>query len=730
MNRQVELVLGCVVSVLVSTAAAEPYVVPFGNNLHYALRPLANGVVRVTCGGYDEPEESLLERYGLVDALPEAKDATLEGRKLSFRGVELEVGEKGELTLVKCGDVLMRTSADFVPATAPTLHRNTGFTFSTVLAPGEHIVGGGDGQRSRIALNGASGQLWIGNGGCHVPQPFYMSSRGWGVFFNTTRRFFWDIDKYAKNKAQFVVKKQMLDCWIFTGGFYSMIDAYTQMTGRPHLPPEKSFGIWFIPFYGSDINAIQFLAAGMRERKIPCDNISLEPGWMEKDYDQSTARDWSRMRFLGCDASLWRGPARTLTRTMHGMGYNLGLWFCCQWDFTYEEERRVPASKRKVESLPVVDAAVIPPGGFVDARIGYQTRQDAVTDPERPYFEHMKKFVVEDDVDYFKLDGCCIQSEFPDRLYGNGKTDEEMHNVAFQLEAKQTFGDFEAAVTNKRAYGIYPFGTVGVQRYAGTWSGDAGGGLGPMTGILNASLCGHALSACDINNKTVEGLHMGLLLPWSLVDAWYSTQYPGFMHKEIDDLFREYANLRMSLIPYFYSLSWAAHKTGKPIARPLCLDWPELDAVYAINDQFMLGDSLMVSVYRKDGRIFMPKGKWCDFWTGKIYEGTDDYVSVPVPANRGGHLLLREGALIPTMPPALFVTPGKLDSVEWLVFPSERETSFSLYMDDGVTREYQKGLFAEQRVTQKAGKLSFGRIEGAACFLEKARHTTRKVGQR
>ena len=713
-----------------SIAFASTLTVPFGKNLHYTLRPYEGGVVRITCGGYDEPEESLLERYGFIDELADDGSAKLDGRTLRFAGCELTVGENGGLTLVRDGVIMLQTASDFVPATAPTLHRNAGFTFAAALADGEHIIGGGDSQRNHLELNGHSGQLWIGTNGCHIPQPFYMSSKGWGFLFNTTRRLFWDVGCAAKGEAHFSVKRQMLDGWLFTGGFYAMIDAYTQMTGRPHLPPEKSFGIWMIPFYGSDINAIQFLAAGLREKRIPCDNISLEPGWMEKDYDQSVDRDWSRMRFLGCDATMWRGPARILTNLLHSNGYNFGLWFNCQWDFTYEEERRVPVEKRKPEPLPIASGAPVPEGGFTDMRIGWQTRQDKITKVDEPYFKHMRKFAVEDGVDYFKLDGCCIQSEFPDRLYGNGKTDEEMHNLAFLLEAKQTFGDFEVAVTNKRGYGIFPCGTVGVQRYAGTWTGDAGGGIMPMTGILQNSICGHSLSTCDIDHGNVQGIHMGLLLPWSLVDAWCSTMYPGYMNPEIDGMFREYANLRMTLVPYLYSLCRQATQTGKPMVRPLCLEWPDLGAVYAIRDQFMLGDSLMVSVYRKDGRLFLPRGKWCDFWTGKVYEGVDDYVSVPVPANRGGHLLLREGALIPTMPPALFVTPGKLDSVEWLVFPSERETSFSLYMDDGVTREYQKGLFAEQRVTQKAGKLSFGRIEGTACFLEKARHTTRKVGQR
>lgn len=712
-----------------ATAFSEAFVIPFGtNNLHYTLRPLSNGAVRITCGGYDEPEESLLERYALIDPLPEASDAKLVGRRLDFRGWSLSVGEDGSLCVSKGGKVLMTTAADHLPATAPTLHRNAGFTFSAKLADGEKIVGGGDAQRTRIALNGASGQLWIGNRGCHVPQPFYMSNRGWGVFFNTTRRLFWDVDRYAGDRARFIVKKQMLDAWLFTGGFYAMIDAYTQLTGRVHLPPEKSFGIWMVPFYGSDVNAVQFLTSGLRERKIPCDNISLEPGWMEVDYDQSVTRDWSRMRFLGCDAPMWRGPARILTNLMHSNGFNFGLWFCCQWDLTHEEERRVPASKRKVEKLPVVDGAPVPDGGFVDTRIGYQTRQDKITDPDKAYFDHMKKFAVQDGVDYFKLDGCCLQSEFPDRLYGNGKTDEEMHNLAFQLEAKQTFGDFEMAVTNKRAYGIYPFGTVGVQRYAGTWSGDAGGGLSPMTGILNASLCGHSLSTCDIENRNVQGIHMGMLLPWTLVDSWCGTMYPGFMNEKIDGIFREYANLRMTLVRYLYSLCREAARSGRPIARPLCLEYPEAETTYSVRDQFMMGDALLVSVYRKDESVFLPRGRWYDYWTGKTYEGADAYVHVPVPKDRGGHLFVREGGLVPTVPVSQYIRPGKLDSVEWLVFPSEKETYFDLYCDDGVTREYKKGAYAVQRVFQKNGKLSFGKIEGDGRFLKNVRHKVRLLG--
>ena len=109
---------------------AKPFIVPLDGNLHYTLSPCAGGAVRITCGGYDEPEETLLERYGLVEDLPEAQDAKLDGRTLTFAGRMLTIGSKGELALSKNGRVLMQTAPDHVPATAPTLHRNAGYTFA------------------------------------------------------------------------------------------------------------------------------------------------------------------------------------------------------------------------------------------------------------------------------------------------------------------------------------------------------------------------------------------------------------------------------------------------------------------------------------------------------------------------------------------------------------------------------------------------------------------------
>jgi len=165
-----------------------------------------------------------------------------------------------------------------------------------------------------------------------------------------------------------------------------------------------------------------------------------------------------------------------------------------------------------------------------------------------------------------------------------------------------------------------------------------------------------------------------------------------------------------------------AHETGRPIVRPLCLEWPEVAATYAVTNQFLVGRDLLVSARPAAGRVFLPKGRWYDWWTHRVVEGRDDWMVVPVPAGKGGHLFVREGAVIPTVQSADFIVPGKLDAVTWLVFPSEEETSFDLYHDDGLTRRWQHGDFAKQRVVQKSGKLTFGAVVGAARFLKNVKH--------
>ena len=688
-----------------------------GDSLALTVTAYSDGFIRLQAHGYDRPAESLLERYGFLNELPAEPAAQMTGNRFELPGgVALELDGHGGWKLWRDGVKLTATGPDTRIATAPTVHRNQGCQLDLELAPDEKLIGFGDQTRTRFLLNGQKDALWIRYPSKHVPVPFLMSNRGYGIFFNTTRRLCFDVGVTDPAVARFAVAKDFLDIIVIVGASYDeLIEKYTRLTGRPALPPLKSFGLWLLFHSRATGHDVLTIAKTLRDEGIPCDNLSLEPAWMQQEYDFSANKEWSAERFRGCGhgSSYRAGPAH-LIQALKRMGYDLGLWLCSDWDFTWEEERRrsdagksdtAEAGSARLAGLELshVDETVAHGAVYLDKN----------TIRDQPWFEHLKKFVT-DGVRFFKLDPAVLINEFPDRLYGNGRHDDEMHNMAFMLCSKQMARDFES-FTNRRYYGISIAGWAGFQRFPGTWAGDTGGGRQSMTGILQDAIVGHACATCDMNTQEVAGIHMGFLLPWALINSWSYFHYPGYQGDTFNQIFRDYASLRMRLLPYYYSLAYRSTQTGMAIARPLCLVHPEADQAYSELQEFYLGDGLLATVYQDD--VMLPPGRWFDFWNGTLITGAWQRQAVPVPANRGGHLLVREGALIPTVPVQLHVGAAEWSTITWLLFPGPRPTSFTLYLDDGDSLGHRQGEYAKVTLTCTPVKdrceLTWGPVEGS-----------------
>ena len=148
--------------------------------------------------------------------------------------------------------------------------------------------------------------------------------------------------------------------------------------------------------------------------------------------------------------------------------------------------------------------------------------------------------------------------------------------------------------------------------------------------------------------------------------------------------------------------------------RAMALACPEDPAWDTNLGQYMLGDFLLVSAYSPEVRV--PKGNWIDFWTGKQIKGP---VALPVEvtSQRGGALLVKSGAIIPTWPPCDHVEKGWSPEVGLLVYPAAQQTSFVLYEDDGQTLAYRDGAYAKTQLTCQAEgnsvKLTIGGRQGS-----------------
>jgi len=559
----------------------------------------------------------------------------------------------------------------------------------------EDWIGFGDQTRERRYHRGYSADCYVSNVKSYIPVPFFMSTLGVGVLVNTTNRVVFDMCKSIPDNYSWVDYSGNVDYYIMVGeGYNELINLYTELTGRPKLPPEWAFGLWYIcRTQANDYEAVND-ALNFRREEIPCDVIGLEPGWMEKNYDFSIEKTWNSERF---PIPYWsvNGPYNFIN-SIKRMGFKFELWLCNDYDLTFEEERRI--NKNKPVDIKQASNGSSQQGAEIDEHLTQPTYLDQITKKEEPWFEHLKKFV-DQGVDFFKQDGSNQVGSHPDRLWGNGKPDSETHNLYPLLYSRQMYEGFEA-YTGRRPVVFTPCGWTGFQAWTGTWTGDTGGRLTTLTAMLNTSIVGHSWSTNDMEVTQKEGIHFGYLQPWSQINSWSYFRMPWVQGAELLAMHKYYAQFRSKLIPYLYSWAYLATKTGWPMLVPLTMEFP--DDINCRNNlhQYLLGRDLLVGIYKNN--IYFPAGQWKDYWTGEVIDGLQER-EVSWPADRGGALYVRSGGIIPFGPLMQYRGEKPMNEITLYVFPDEKGSTFELYEDDGVSFEHLTGKNTITRISAKKG---------------------------
>jgi alpha-glucosidase (family GH31 glycosyl hydrolase) len=286
--------------------------------------------------------------------------------------------------------------------------------------------------------------------------------------------------------------------------------------------------------------------------------------------------------------------------------------------------------------------------------------------------------------------------EHAGRKYQNGRGDLENHNLTQVLYHQQMCQGYEA-FAKERAMTHYCAAYAGVQRWGATTMGDNGGGPKALVWMLSYAMAGHMNTSCDME-PTGPGLHFGFLQPWSQHNNWAYAQQPWFLGKRAEAMFRDYARLRYSLLPYLYSAAHVGHRTSMPILRPMPLAYPDDPRLADCITQYMLGDSLLVAAFTDQVRL--PAGRWIDYWTGEEHTGPKEMPCV-YPENRAGGLFVKAGAILPGWPETDFVGERPATTITLHVYP-EGQSANTLYEDDGNSLEYTRGAVAETRIRSEA----------------------------
>jgi alpha-D-xyloside xylohydrolase len=559
------------------------------------------------------------------------------------------------------------------------------FNAAFTLAPGEKIFGCGEsftsfdkrGQRIVLWTDDANG---IENQGMYKPVPFFMSSRGYGMFLHTTTPVTLDFGHDFSGVNSMMAGDDELDLFVFLGTPREILDEYTKLTGKSPMPPLWSFGLWMSRCTYNAENQVRDIAAKLRENKIPCDVLHLDTGWFETDWQCDY--EFSKTRFAD--------PKKMLADLQAG-GFRVSCW---QLPYFVPKNKLFPELLEK--NLVVRDAK------------GNLPYEDAVLDFSNPkaveWYQGKLAGLLNQGVSAIKVD---FGEAAPNNgIWANGRTGFYEHNL-FPLRYNQAVADITKSITGDNIIWARS-AWAGSQRYPLHWGGDAestdAGMAAELRGGLSFGLSGFSFWSHDVGGFTataVDNMDKNLFARWLAFGMLSShSRCHGIAPKEpwlygtnFMDEFRAIDELKYKLMPYVYAQAKDSSEHGLPMVRALFLEYPDDPGSWLVDDEYFFGSSLLVAPLlheNETGRnVYLPPGKWIDYQTGKNYSGGWRKIEAgPIPEI----ILVRDGSVIPHI--ALAQSTAQMDwsNIELRVFATEAITAKGLIFLPGDSAEHEVTL--------------------------------------
>ena len=553
-------------------------------------------------------------------------------------------------------------------------------------------------------------------GAIYVSIPFLISTRPgahYGIFWDNTHRTHFNLGQVEDEKHYILgADAGEVDYYFFAGeSIREVVRGYTELTGRMWMPPRWALGFQQCRWSYMSADEIIAIAKEFRKRKIPCDVIYCDIDYMD-GYRVFT---WNPKTFP---------KPRELVTTLRKMGFKVVTIID---PGVKNDDGYIMCRDGKAKGMFVKK----PDGSWFTGNVwpGDCVFPDFTSPRVRQWWGPWHKNLLDvgvagiwNDMNepavWNHPDG-TMPLDIPHEYDGQWTTHARAHNVYGFNMARACHEALRTLRPNERPFVITRAAYAGIQRYSMVWTGDNQSlweqFAGSIPECLNLSLSGVAFCGPDVGgfgrNCTGE-----LLARWTQAGAFFPffrnhtamgtrRQEPWTFGKEVEDICRRYISLRYRLLPYFYNLFREATQDGTPIMRPLFWDFPDDPHGYAVDDQFLLGPSLLVAPVIKPGAtaraVYLPAGDWYDFWTARVYKGGEF-----IPANVSFDtmpLFVRAGSILPMIAPIQH-TDENTGEVILNVYPGAKTTGY-LYEDDGESFDYERGDYSLTHFAWVDGKL-------------------------
>lgn len=466
----------------------------------------------------------------------------------------------------------------------------------------------------------------------YKPIPFFMSNRGYGMFMHTSAPVTCDFGATYIGLNKMFMGDENLDLFVFFGEPKDILDEYTDLVGKPGMPPLWSFGTWMSRItYFSEKEGYD-VAANIRKNKYPCDVIHFDTGWF--DVDWQCDYKFSENRF--------QNPQQML-KDLRSQGFHV-----CLWQLPYFTPKN-----RYFSELIEKDM-------YVKNGNGELPYEDVVLDFSNP---ETVKWYQDKLAGLLNIGVSAIKVDFGEAaplngIYASGKSGWYEHNL-YPVRYDMAVSEITKKLHNENIMWARA-AWAGSQRYPLHWGGDAAttntGLLGTLRAGLSFGLSGFSFWSHDMGGfvkSTPEDLYcrwipFGFLTSHTRAHGAPPTEPWLYDSKRVQDVFRKSAEMKYRLMPYVYAQAKECTEKGLPMLRALFVEFPDDPGAWKVDDEYLFGSQILVAPLLESGMtgrtVYLPEGKWIDYQTEKVYEGGWHRIeagSLPII------ILVRDGSVLP-----------------------------------------------------------------------------------
>ncbi|WP_374020587.1 TIM-barrel domain-containing protein [Paenibacillus thiaminolyticus] len=606
---------------------------------------------------------------------------------------------------------------------------NNGFLITLPLGANETIYGFGvqmksfaqDGKRKTLRTNADAP---TDTGDAHAPVPFYVSTQGYGVLVDTSRCVEFDCgatrrvhpaavqsDSYqiatdtealyseerrGSQMSIFIKGVEGAEIYVFAGEtMKQVVESYNLFSGGGILPPIWGLGNLYRCYGPATQDHVERLVEDMQAEDMPFSMLGLEPGWQSRAY--SCSFEW--------DSNRYHDPDKLIQKVKQ-LGMKLNLW---------EQSFVHPTAAIYDEMLPY----------SADYEVWEGLAPDFALPEAREIFGRRQGQLIDSGVAAVKLDECDGSDYtggwfFPDfAQFPSGLDGEQAKNLYGALVQRTIQQQFEQR--NLRTYSQVRAGWSYAAPMSFVLYSDLYDHKEFVRTILNAGFSGLLWSPevrqCESGAEFIRRMQSVVCSPLSIINAWMVPNPPwkqfdidknkqGLLleSSELQDRCRELLQLRNALIPYLYEAYSRYESQGTPPFRALIMDYPEDLEVRFIDDEYMMGDNILVAPILNEniGRsIYLPPGAWYDFWSEERYEG-GQHIEIET---QNIPLFIRNGTILP-LARNHTIPKDTLFELDIRLYGSELRSAY-LIEDDGVSLNYKNGEQTCYELHSVDGKLNF-----------------------